>query len=230
MPTYFITGTDTDAGKTVVTGALLALAARQGMTTLGLKPVASGCRPESHGLRNPDAEVLQNHSRPEPDYDLVNPYAFEPAIAPHLAARKAGIHLQLDDILASLTLALAESRDLTLIEGAGGWRVPLNDDHDLADIATSLSLPVVLVIGMRLGAINHARLTADAIRADGLAIAGWVANHMAPDFSERDANLATLEYHLDAPCLGHVPYLGVDAGDRELARRAADYLTLPGSD
>ncbi|GHC25376.1 dethiobiotin synthase [Aidingimonas halophila] len=228
--TYFVTGTDTDAGKTLVTSGLLALASGQGLTTLGLKPIASGCQRTSDGLRNRDAQVLQAYSRPYPAYHTVNPYAFEPAIAPHLAARQAGETVSLDDLLTTLEQRPMASHELTLIEGAGGWRVPLNEEDDLADIARSLQLPVILVVGMRLGAINHARLTAEAIRADGLTLAGWVANSMALDFTERDANVDTLERHLATPCLGRIPYLGDDADDIELARRAANYLVLPGSD
>lgn len=226
MPAYFVTGTDTDAGKTLVSSGLLALARRRGLTTLGLKPVASGSEMTRAGLRNADALTLQGQSHPAVDYATVNPYAFAPAIAPHLAARQAGRELRLDDLVHSLAAPLAEQRDLTLVEGAGGWRVPLNDNEDLSDLAARLDLPVLLVVGVRLGAINHARLSFDAIIAQGLRIAGWVANQIDPTLAARDDNLATLARHLPAPCLGIVPHLG-DAPSHALARRAADHLRLP---
>ncbi|GGX90963.1 ATP-dependent dethiobiotin synthetase BioD [Litchfieldella qijiaojingensis] len=226
MPTYFVTGTDTDAGKTLVSAALLAVARRQGLTTLGLKPVASGSEATPAGLRNIDALVLQSQSQPAVDYETVNPYAFAPAIAPHLAAYQAGQILGVEDLIHSLAAPLAERRDLTLIEGAGGWRVPLNDSEDLSDLAVKLDVPVILVVGLRLGAINHARLTLDTITAQGLRIAGWVANQIDPDIAARDGNLATLKHHLAAPCLGTLPYF-THGDTHDLVAKAAEYLRLP---
>ncbi|MBB3229471.1 dethiobiotin synthase [Halomonas stenophila] len=233
MAVYFVTGTDTDAGKTLVTSGLLALAHREGLTTLGLKPVASGCETTPQGLRNLDALTLQAQSMPAPPYATVNPFAYGPAIAPHLAARRAGEVPTLDALVERSAGALAEGRDLTLIEGAGGWRVPLNDDEDLAGLARRLALPVILVVGLRLGCLSHARLTAEAVRADGLRLAGWVGNLIDPGFAEDAAlyrdNLATLERCLDAPCLGVVPRLDAETpADR--AEAAARHLRLPASD
>lgn len=229
MAAFLVTGTDTDAGKTLITSGLLALAHRQGLSTLGLKPVASGSDPTDAGLRNSDALALQAHSHPRVPYTTVNPHAFAPAIAPHLAAREAGITLTLDALSESLREGLALDRDLTLLEGAGGWRVPLNAREDLADLAAHLELSVILVVGLRLGCINHARLTAEAIRADGLRLAGWAGSLVDSSFGLDEAlyrdNLATLERTLDAPCLGIVPHL--PAG--EMATAAADYLVLPES-
>ncbi|MCI0510738.1 dethiobiotin synthetase [Chromohalobacter marismortui] len=230
MTAYFVTGTDTDAGKTLVAGGLLALARRHGLTTLGLKPVASGCEPTVGALRNIDALTLQAQSMPTTAYATINPYAYAPAIAPHLAARRAGRIPTLDALVAHVAGPLAETRDLTLIEGAGGWRVPLNDDEDLAGLAVCLELPVILVVGLQLGCLNHARLSTEAIRADGLHVAGWVGNLIDPAFSSDDAcyrdNLATLERTLEAPCLGIVPRLAAETPDAR-AVAAADYLTLP---
>ncbi|RAR64276.1 dethiobiotin synthase [Onishia taeanensis] len=226
MATYFITGTDTDAGKTLVTAGLLALARRQGLTTLGLKPVASGCHLYTEGLRNDDALALQARSHPEVDYATINPFAYAPAIAPHLAARQAGDTLHLATLTEAMAEALALKRDLTLIEGAGGWRVPLNDNEDLSDLAGALQLPVILVVGMQLGCINHARLTAEAIRAQGLRLAGWVANSITTDFDEADDNLASLAHHLSAPCLGRVPHL-TDGPNDTLPEQAGRHLKLP---
>lgn len=230
MTAYFITGTDTDAGKTLISAGLLALARRQGLTTLGLKPVASGSEPTPAGLRNADALALQAQSVPDVDYQDVNPFAFAPAIAPHLAARRARVELRLDDLAARLRPMLALPRDLTLVEGAGGWRVPLNDDEELSGLAARLRLPVILVVGLRLGCISHARLTAEAILADGLRLAGWAGSLVDPAFAADDAlyrdNLATLERHLPAACLGVVPRLSA-AGPAALTDAAADHLVLP---
>ena len=233
MPAYFVTGTDTDAGKTLVTSGLLALARRRGLSTLGLKPVASGCEETAEGLRNADALALEAQTRPALPYATINPVAFAPAIAPHLAARRAGTIPTLEALLDHARGPLTLERDLTLIEGAGGWRVPLNDREDLSGLAVRLSLPVILVVGLRLGAISHARLTGEAIRADGLRLAGWVGNLTDPGFAADDAlyrdNLATLAATLDAPCLGVVPRLAAE-GHEALAAAAADHLALPDVD
>ncbi len=234
MSAYFVTGTDTDAGKTLVTSGLLALARRRGLTTLGLKPVASGCESTAEGLRNADALALQAQTRPALPYATLNPFAFAPAIAPHLAARQAGITLTLDDLVGHLDPLLAQRRGFTLIEGAGGWRVPINDKEDLSGMAVRLGLPVLLVVGLRLGCISHARLTAEAIAADGLPIAGWIGNRLddgfAQDASSHDralhqANLDSLGHHLSAPCLGIVPRLA-SAEPAIMAEAAADHLEL----
>ncbi|MDX5432421.1 MAG: dethiobiotin synthase, partial [Halomonas sp.] len=158
MTRYFITGTDTDAGKTLVTAGMLSLARSRGLSTLGLKPVASGCRRTDAGLRNDDALALLARSVPSPPYATINPFAFEPPIAPHLAARQAGVDLDLERLCAHVSPLLDEPRDLILVEGAGGWRVPLNGRDDLAGLALRLRLPVILVVGLKLGCLNHARL------------------------------------------------------------------------
>lgn len=230
MSAYFVTGTDTDAGKTLVTSGLLALAHRRGLTTLGLKPVASGSAPTTEGLRNADALALQAQTCPTLPYATINPFAFAPAIAPHLAARRAGVTLALHDLVERTRPLLEAGRDLTLVEGAGGWRVPLNEHEDLSGLAVRLELPVLLVVGLRLGGISHARLTAEAIRADGLHLAGWIGSLVDPAFADDDAlyrdNLATLAATLPVPCLGIVPRL--PAGDASaMAEAAADHLALP---
>ncbi|MDI5987118.1 dethiobiotin synthase [Halomonas sp. M4R5S39] len=233
MPAYFVTGTDTDAGKTLVTTGLLALARRRGLSTLGLKPIASGCERTADGLRNADALALQAQCAPAQPYAAINPFAFAPAIAPHLAARRAGVALGLDDLVDPLRPMLALARGLTLVEGAGGWRVPLNEDEDLAGLAGRLGLPVILVVGLKLGCLNHARLTAEAIVADGQPLAGWVGNLLDPAFaSDRELyrdNLATLTHRLPSPCLGVVPRLAARS-PRALAEATADHLVLPDVD
>ncbi|WP_348814449.1 dethiobiotin synthase [Halomonas sp. H10-59] len=230
MPSYFVTGTDTDAGKTLASSGLLALARRQGQTTLGLKPIASGCESTAEGLRNIDALTLQAQSVPSVPYDDINPFAFAPPIAPHLAARYAGVDLSLDRLCHTLGGSLELPRDLILVEGAGGYRVPLNDQEDLAGLATRLQLPVILVVGLKLGCLNHALLTAEALKADGVTCAGWIGNLVDPGFAEDELlyrdNLDHLKARMPGPCLGIIPRL--DGGDhRALADQAADHLSLP---
>ncbi|MGM0856599.1 MAG: dethiobiotin synthase [Pseudomonadota bacterium] len=226
MNTYFVTGTDTDAGKTLATSALLYAARAQSLSTLGLKPVASGSDATPDGLRNRDALALQAQSAPSVSYATVNPWAFEPAIAPHLSASEAGQPLNVSNIVATLDATLAQHpRELTLIEGAGGWRAPLNAHEDFCDLPRAMNLPVILVVGLKLGCLNHARLTAEAIVADGLPLAGWVGSVVDPAFAAAPtryaANLAVLERRLPAPCLGTIPFL-----DTPAAATAHHYLSL----
>ena len=218
---FFIAGTDTDVGKTTIAAGLLNAARQSGLSTLAGKPVASGCSVTSGGLRNPDALALMAESSIALGYDEVNPFAFEPAIAPHLAAREAGIALTVQALLGPMRLVLARNADFTLIEGAGGWRVPLADQANLSDLAIGLQLPVILVVGVRLGCISHALLTAEAIAADGLQLAGWVANIIDPKTSRLEENLATLAERIPAPCLGRVPKLKVVT-----AEAVAEHLQL----
>lgn len=218
---YFIAGTDTDVGKTTVAAGLLHAAARHGWSTLGAKPVASGCAWTADGWRNADALALMAQSTLQLPYDAINPYAFEPAIAPHLAAREAGVALSVEALAEPMRRILAQCADFTLVEGAGGWRVPLAEGAHLSDLAIALQLPVILVVGVRLGAINHALLSAEAIARDGLRLAGWVANIVEPATSRLQENLATLAEQLPAPCLGQVPRL-----DDAHASLVADYLHL----
>lgn len=204
---YFIAGTDTDVGKTTIAAGLLHAAQLAGLSTLGAKPVASGCEVTPKGLRNADALALMAQSSLKLPYERINPYAFEPAIAPHLAAREAGIDLSVQSLLGPMREILAQQADFTLIEGAGGWRVPLSHHANLSDLAVALKLPVILVVGVRLGCINHALLSAEAIARDGLQLAGWVANIIDPKTSRLEENLASLAERLPAPCLGRVPRL-----------------------
>ncbi|MDE1166997.1 MAG: dethiobiotin synthase [Pseudomonas sp.] len=206
---YFIAGTDTDVGKTTIAAGLLHAARLNGLSTLAAKPVASGCEVTPKGLRNADALALMAESSIQLSYEAVNPIAFEPPIAPHLAAREAGVALSVQALLGPMRDILAHGADFTLIEGAGGWRVPLSDQANLSDLAVALKLPVILVVGVRLGCINHALLTAEAIARDGLQLAGWVANVIDGKTSRLEENLATLAERLPAPCLGRVPRLKV---------------------
>ncbi|HSC46955.1 MAG TPA: dethiobiotin synthase [Gammaproteobacteria bacterium] len=201
----FITGTDTGIGKTRVAAGLLRTLARQGKTVVGMKPVASGATTTRDGLRNDDALLLQASASMSRDYALVNPYCFAPAIAPHLAAAEAGVEIRLEPILDAYR-QLSHGAEFAVVEGVGGWQVPLSGSLALPDLARALELPVLLVVGMRLGCLNHALLTARAIEAGGLALAGWVANEIDPGFERCEANVATLEAMLPAPLLGRLSH------------------------
>jgi len=221
---YFIAGTDTDVGKTTIAAGLLHAARLQGLSTLGAKPVASGCTMTPKGLRNSDAQALIDESSIKLAYEEINPFAFEPAIAPHVAAREAGVALEVGVLSRAMRLVLDQGADLTLVEGAGGWRVPLSDHANLSDLAIALGLPVILVVGVRLGCINHALLSAEAIARDGLQLAGWVANIIEPRTSRLEENLASLAERLPAPCLGRVPKLKQATADAVAEHLQLDLL------
>lgn len=204
---FFITGTDTDAGKTTVAAGLLCAARRQGFSTLAIKPVASGCDVTAQGLRNSDALALAQQSSIKLPYAQINPFAFAPAIAPHLAAQQAGVKLDMATLQQACLQVVNQQADLTVIEGAGGWRVPISASQTMADLAKALQLPVILVVGVRLGCINHALLTAEAIARDGLTLTGWVANCLDPTMPALADNLISLEQHLKSPCLAQVPWV-----------------------
>ena len=203
---WFITGTDTGVGKTWVAEALLRALAQAGRRASGMKPVASGCRRTPLGLRSDDAERLMAAASVAADYADVNPYAFEPAIAPHTAAARVGIEMRLDVVQRHFE-RLAACADWIVVEGAGGWYVPFDRARTLSDAARALALPVILVVGVRLGCINHALLTAMAIRAAKLELAGWAANTVDPAFAPpaRAESIAALDERLGAPCLAVIP-------------------------
>ena len=221
---YFIAGTDTDVGKTTIAAGLLHAARLQGLSTLGAKPVASGCTVTAKGLRNADAQALIDESTLKLEYEAVNPFAFEPGIAPHVAAREAGVVLEVSALLNAMRYVLDQGADFTLVEGAGGWRVPLSNHANLSDLAIALKLPVILVVGVRLGCINHALLSAEAIARDGLQLAGWVANIIEPRTARLEENLASLAERLPAPCLGRVPKLKVATADAVAEHLQLDLL------
>lgn len=210
---FFITGTDTDAGKTSVAAGLLCAAKQQGCSTLAMKPVASGCDMSAEGLRNSDALALIAQSTVPLPYTQINPYAFAPAIAPHIAAQEAGVELSVAGLYRAAQVILQEQADFILIEGAGGWRVPISATEFLSDFAIALQLPVILVVGVKLGCINHALLTAQAIINDGLELAGWVANVVDPSCARLAENLATLQQLMPAPCLAEVPHLSTPSAE-----------------
>jgi dethiobiotin synthetase len=203
---YFITGTDTGIGKTVITLGLMRMLQDRGRRVAAMKPVASGCERTPQGLRNADALQLQKQASMPLDYAQVNPYAFEPPIAPHIAAGQAGVRIDLD-IIRQGVRQLAGCSDVVCVEGVGGWLVPLNDRETVADLAAGLGLGVVLVVGMRLGCLNHALLTARAIEASGASLAGWIANGMPPVPDNLEDNINAIKSRITAPLLGVVPVL-----------------------
>lgn len=204
---FFISGTDTDVGKTLIGAGILEAANRKGLRTVAMKPVAAGCEQTEQGLRNDDALTLIDAMSVDLPYSQVNPIAFEPPIAPHIAAMRENKTLSVSRLTGFCNGILMQPSDFVVIEGAGGWRVPLNPRETLADLAIELNLPVVMVVGMRLGCINHALLTAEAIERDGLKVAGWVANRVDPEMSCYEENLMTLKTLIRAPLLGEVPFL-----------------------
>lgn len=201
----YVTGTDTGVGKTVASAALLHRLQAAGLRAVGMKPVASGCERTADGWRNDDALRLQAASQPRPAYDDINPYALEAATAPQLAARAMGVRMDPARIGSAHDLLLAQA-DVVVVEGVGGWAAPLDDGLDQAALVAMLDLPVVLVVGLRLGCLSHARLTARAVEADGRSLVGWIGSSVDPDFAERDDYVELLRAALPAPCLGVLPH------------------------
>jgi len=201
QPSYFITGTDTGVGKTLIACALLHAFARSGKSVVGMKPVAAGC----DALQCEDVAALRAASTVDAPREWINPYALPAPVAPHLAAQQAGIALEIAPMLNAFR-QLQTLADVVIVEGVGGWMVPFNSTQSSADLAQQLGLPVILVVGMRLGCLNHALLTAQAIRAQGLQLAGWVANRIDPAMALCDENVQALQARLDAPLLGSVPH------------------------
>ena len=204
---FFVAGTDTDAGKTIAAAGLLAAANSKGLSSMGLKPIAAGCERTEDGLRNSDALMLQKAASIELAYEQVNPIAFEPAIAPHIAAQQEQRMLSADRISAMCRGTLMKPADFAIIEGAGGWRVPLSHRETMAHIPKQLNIPVILVVGVKLGCINHALLTAESIARDGLRLAGWIANSVDPDMACFEQNVTTIASMLRAPLIATIPFL-----------------------
>ena len=203
MKRWFITGTDTEIGKTVVASALIRHLTGQGHRVAGMKPVASGCVSTSDGLRNEDALSLIAAANVDLPYELVNPYVFEPAIAPHIAAQEAGQSIDIDKIR---LCADKIDADYLVIEGVGGWCVPLGNGFLLPELVGAIADEVILVVGMRLGCINHGLLTAGRILQDGMKLKGWIANYVDPDMQVQSENLETLQALMPCPLLGVLPW------------------------
>ncbi len=204
MKGWFITGTDTGVGKTFVTVGLLRYLNARGVMAAGMKPLASGCERTPDGrLRNEDALLIRDASALELPYELVNPFPFEPPVAPHIAAARAGVVIDMETILERFNM-IAGQADCVIVEGVGGWEVPVGEDAGMPDLAAALGLPVILVVGLRLGCINHALLTAQATRARGLQLAGWVANRVETSVDEEQAVIEAIANRIGAPMLGNI--------------------------
>jgi len=198
---FFIVGTDTNVGKTYVASRIISQFVKDGFKTVGMKPIASGCELDANEeLINEDVNALSGASNVKAALDLINPYRFKPAIAPHIAAQKEGVEINISKILNAYE-SLKNQAEIVVVEGAGGFLVPINQSQTLADLALSLKLPIILVVGMRLGCINHALLTVEAIKNRGLHLAGWVANQIDPQMPVFDENLESLKIIIKAPLL-----------------------------
>lgn len=222
MKAFFLTGTDTGVGKTLVGAGLILAARARGLTAAGIKPLAAGGAREGDAWRNEDAVLYSRVSFPVRGYADINAVTLARAMAPHLAAAEEGVELFAAALVAFVKNALAANTEFAVVEGAGGWIVPLNDRESMADVAAALRLPVIVVVGMRLGCLNHSLLTAEAIRTRGLAIAGWVANSPWPPMPGLQENLTTLARRMGAPCLGRIPHVA----ERPGPERVVPYLDL----
>lgn len=206
MTGFFVTGTDTGCGKTEVALGLMRALQTAGLAVVGMKPVASGCAMTPAGLRNADAERLQRQGSRSVPYELVNPCAFAPPIAPHIAAELAGVEI-VPAVIRSAYLELQAQADVVVVEGVGGWAVPLGRGFAVGDLPGLLGVSVILAVGLKLGCLNHALLTSAAIRQAGVGFAGWVANRIDPQMAAAEENVAALRERIDAPCLGTLPWL-----------------------
>jgi dethiobiotin synthetase len=221
----FITGTDTGVGKTTVAVALVRALVEHGMRVSVMKPIASGAEQSLGGVRNADAVALAEASNVNHPYATLNPYCFLPAISPHIAAEEAGIEVDIGVILECFG-TLARDADFVVVEGAGGWHAPINRSQTMADLAIALDIPVVLVVGLRLGCLNHALLSKLAIESRGAHFAGWVANEIDPDLERRAGNLASLEMLLGSKPLGVLPFNPDERAALQFGAGAAHRLSL----
>jgi dethiobiotin synthetase len=218
----FVTGTDTEIGKTLVSAAILHKLVQRGQRACGMKPIAAGAEERDGELHNEDAAMLRAAGNVHLPQHITTPFMLREPCAPHIAASLEGVRIEPVPILTAYAEILGAS-DATVVEGVGGFCVPFSDDFDSADLAVQLGLPVIMVVGLRLGCINHALLTAEAIVARGLVLAGWVANQVDPDMRFADENVAALQQRMPAPLLGRVPRL-----DQPSAADAAAYIELAG--
>ncbi|MFC1602358.1 dethiobiotin synthase [Pseudomonadota bacterium] len=221
MNGFFITGTDTSCGKTEITLGLMQLLQDDRKIVLGMKPIASGATATAEGLRNEDAVRIQAQGTIQVNYSDINPYVYKPPIAPHLAAEQANEEIDLN-VISTRYMSLMAQADCVIVEGVGGWRVPFNREQSAADLVQMLNMPVILVVGLKLGCINHALLSAESIQASDIRLAGWVANEVEPNMLCSDKNIATLQAAIKSPCLGVVPYM-----KNPSAKMIAESLELP---
>ncbi len=208
----FVTGTDTGVGKTQVTLGMMLCLQSHGLKVAGMKPIASGCWRTKKGLRNADALSIQQHCSISLPYSDINPFAFEPPIAPHIAAEEAGVAISMIPIAQTYQRILRQV-DWCIVEGVGGWQVPLSSRHTVADLVQCLALPVVLVVGIRLGCLNHTLLSVESIQQGDLRLLGWVANQIDGDVARPERNIATLREWIEAPLIGIIPPKSVPSAD-----------------
>ena len=220
-----VTGTDTGIGKTWVSAGLMRGISAIGLRVAVMKPIASGCRRTRDGLRNEDAEILQSLASVPSPYELVNPVSLLDAVAPHIAAARAGLQIDLAVIRAAYQQLRAQT-DAVVVEGIGGWRVPISASSTTADLVRELELPVVLVVGLRLGCINHALLSAEVMAADGIPLAGWVANSLSAGYAEGTETINYLSEQIAAPLIGTIPFLEEFLPDQIAATLAVDLLAV----
>jgi len=213
----FITGTDTGVGKTWFTVTLMEALKKQGHQVAGMKPIASGAILDDGRLMNEDASLIMHHCSEATNYELINPVVFESAVAPHIAVSKKKEIIDLDQIVASYD-QLASNSESVIVEGIGGWRVPISDKISIVDLVRALNLPVIMVVGIRLGCINHAILTAEAIRADGVTLCGWVSNQLDKDCLYKQETIDTLNERLDCPQIADLAYMKDFEPDKMLDR------------
>lgn len=218
---YFITGTDTDVGKTLCCTALLQAANLRGLSTLAYKPIAAGCESTALGLRNHDALILQQNSSIEATYEWVNPIHFKDPIAPHLAATIENRPIDINIVSAGLMQLQKLHADVLIVEGAGGWHLPINNDLLLSQWVKEQDLAVILVVGMKLGCLNHALLTYQAIINDGLTVVGWIANQLETEMPFYQQNLQYLKQQISAPLIGELPSL-----QAPLQKKLAQYINF----
>lgn len=224
MKNLFVTGTDTDVGKTLISCGLLIAFQKQGLSTLGYKPISAGCEKAPQGLVNDDAAQLLACSSIEVSLSEVNPIAFEPPIAPHIAANLVDTNIDSHAVTDGWMHLARKRPDVLLTEGAGGWSLPINDYQTLPEVLLPLDMKVVMVVGMRLGCLNHALLTANTIQQQGFTLSGWIANHLSNDMPYAEENIQTLEQHLEAPLIGKVPYLTSTDASLDVYEHVAQYL------
>ena len=205
MTNFFITGTDTGVGKTWFTVAFMGALKRKGLSVMGMKPIATGAEKTKGRLINEDAKLILQNCSQMVSYNLVNPFVFELPSSPHVAAKHQGTVIDLDQIIKNYHF-LKSMCDVLVVEGVGGWRTPITDEHSLTDLVSKLNVSVILVVGMRLGCINHAILTAEAIKADGLNLCGWVSNNLDRVYSNSEETIKTLKKRLDCPHIGNLLY------------------------
>jgi dethiobiotin synthetase len=204
--TFFITGTDTDAGKTFAMCCLLQAAKKQGLATAAVKPISAGGILTNEGFKNEDALQLQKLCTLQLEYEEINPICLQQAIAPHIAAAQEQVEINASELAEHCKKVINKKADLTLIEGAGGWMVPLNQQEYIGDIVKVLNIPVILVVGMKLGCLNHALLTVNALKEEGINLHGWIANQLDPEMPVFEENIKTLQSKIAAPLLTIIPW------------------------